>query len=265
MNVRPAAVAGMFYPGDEASLRREVRQHLGAAVDKVAEFAAPKAMIVPHAGYAYSGCVAGLGYALAARRRGEIERVVLLGPSHRVAFRGVALPDAEAFATPLGEVALDLDALAEVADLPCVVSNGTAHAQEHSLEVQLPFIIEALGDIKLVPLSVGSAAPAEVASVIDALWGGPETLVVISSDLSHYLPYAKAQRIDARTIEKIVAVDGPIELRSACGAVPVNGLLHTAAVRNMRGTLIGACNSGDTAGDRARVVGYATIGFEETT
>ncbi len=263
--VRPAAVAGMFYARDEAALRHDVRTLLTNATEKVADLAVPKAVVVPHAGYIYSGCVAGLGYGLVARAKGTITRVVVLGPCHRVAVRGIALPDADAFASPLGDIRLDTEAMASIADLPCVVTSREAHAQEHSLEVQVPFIQEALGDVTLVPLAVGSATPAEVASVIDALWGGPETLIVISSDLSHYLPYAKAQRIDAKTIEKVLALDGPIESRSACGAGPLNGLLHTARARGMRTTLIGACNSGDTAGDRNRVVGYAAIGFEEAS
>lgn len=266
--VRQPAVAGAFYPGEGRALAATVASLLAAAhaetpADTIS--APPKVLIVPHAGYIYSGPMAAQAYAQLAAVRATIRRVVLLGPVHRVAVRGLALPGASTFATPLGEVDIDQDAVATLAGLRQVVVSPAAHALEHSLEVQLPFLQTVLDDFKLLPLAVGDATPAEVAQVLEALWGGPETLIVISSDLSHYLPYRAAQNIDQDTVERILALRGPLSHEQACGGTPINGLLLAARQHHLQPQLLGLCNSGDTAGDKQRVVGYAAIAFMEPT
>jgi hypothetical protein len=187
--------------------------------------------------------------------------VVLLGPAHRVPVRGLALPDAQRFETPLGKVEVDLEAVALLRGLPQVIDSRQAHAAEHSLEVQLPFLQRVLGEFRLVPLAVGSATAEAVAEVLDRLWGGDETLIVVSSDLSHYLPYDSARQTDRATMDRLLALDGPLDHEQACGATPINGLLLAARRRGLRAELLDLRNSGDTAGDRRRVVGYAAIGF----
>jgi len=259
--VRPAAVAGMFYPDDAATLRADVDRLLAAAPRRLA--LAPKALIVPHAGYPYSGPIAATAYASLASHARQITRVVLIGPAHRVAVHGLALPEAERFATPLGEVPLDRDALLRLAGLPRVGRSAPAHAREHALEVQLPFLQRTLSEFSLVPLLVGDAAPHDVAQVLELLWGGDETLVLVSSDLSHYLRYAEARRADAETLDSIQHLR---ELRAdqACGATAVSGLMQVALRRGLTPHRLDARNSGDTAGDRTRVVGYAAVAFSET-
>jgi AmmeMemoRadiSam system protein B len=206
--------------------------------------------------------VAASAYVRIAARRDEIERVVLLGPSHRVALRGLAAPEAEAFATPLGRVPLDSEALERVLGLPQVSVLDAAHAAEHSLEVQLPFLQELLGEFSLVPLVVGDATPQEVAEVLEILWGGSETLIVVSSDLSHYQDYATARRLDAETTRAIVSLDPEaIDREQACGRVPVQGLLLAARQRGLVASAVDVRNSGDTAGPRDRVVGYGAYVF----
>ncbi|MFZ3219259.1 MAG: AmmeMemoRadiSam system protein B [Rhodoferax sp.] len=265
-NVRRPAVAGAFYPGLGSALSSTIDNLLTTAQSRAGSTAGtPKALIVPHAGYIYSGPTAALAYAQLAPARHTIRRVVLLGPVHRVAVRGLALPGGTAFATPLGEIALDLDAVAALAHLPQVITSPAAHAPEHSLEVQLPFLQAVLQDFTLVPLAVGDATPAEVAQVLETLWGGPETLVVVSSDLSHFLPYRTAQAIDQDTVQHILNLDGPISHEQACGGTPVNGLLLAARLHHLQPRLLGLCSSGDTAGDKQRVVGYAAIAFTETS
>lgn len=259
--IRPPAVAGMFYPASPASLRADVDRLLAAA--PASTMAQPKALIVPHAGYIYSGPTAARAYAALAPWRATIRRVVLLGPTHRVAVRGLALPASEAFATPLGEVRVDAAARAAIAGLPQVVVSETAHAREHSLEVHLPFLQRALDDFSLLPLAVGQASPEAVAEVLERLWGGPETLLVISSDLSHFLPYATAQQVDGETCRHILDLAADVDPQQACGAFPVNGLLLAAQRHGLRPSLLDLCNSGDTAGDRQRVVGYAAFAFHE--
>ena len=264
--IRPPAVAGMFYPGDAASLQDELATCLGGLPAPAAEVTAKgllKALIVPHAGYIYSGGTAGHAYALLAPLAARIRRVVLLGPCHRVAVRGLAAPTVQAFATPLGSIALDRAAIDALADLPQVVANDAAHAQEHSLEVQLPFLQTVLGTFELVPLAVGDASAADVAEVLERLWGGPETLIVISSDLSHFHSYREAQRIDKATAEHILALDQLTSSEQACGARPINGLLAVARRRGLGIERLAQCNSGDTAGDKSRVVGYASFALFE--
>jgi AmmeMemoRadiSam system protein B len=262
--VRPAAVAGMFYPRSAGALAGEVRSALAGVPGARAQPSGagwPKALIVPHAGYVYSGPIAATGYARLEAGRDAIRRVVAFGPAHRVAVRGLALPVARSFATPLGDVRLDEEAIAAVADLPFVVESEAAHAQEHSLEVQLPFLQAVLGDFALVPFAVGQATGEEVAVVMNRLWGGPETLILVSSDLSHYHPYATAQRVDRATADAVLALDARIDHEQACGATPINGLLRCAAMRGLAPTLLDLRNSGDTAGDRSQVVGYASFAF----
>jgi hypothetical protein len=254
MTVRLPAVAGDFYPDDARRLQAAVRRYLPASS---AAGPPPKAIIAPHAGYQYSGPVAGSAYALLAGAGGIITRVVLAGPSHRVAFRGVAVPSASHFSTPLGDVPIDLDAVARIRALPQVTVLDSAHAREHSLEVHLPFLQVALGRFTLVPLVVGEASGEDVGQVLDALWGGPETLIVVSSDLSHYHEYATARRMDAATSAAIEALRGDaIGDSDACGCVPVRGLLWVAGRRRLTARTLDLRNSGDTGGRRDQVVGY---------
>jgi AmmeMemoRadiSam system protein B len=263
MQTRPAAVAGMFYPAQEAILRADIAQMLAAVHPSPQQALTPKALIVPHAGYVYSGPIAAAAYALLAPLHGQIRRVVLLGPAHRVALRGLALPSTTAFATPLGNVPVDAAAAAIALRLPQVQVSDLVHAQEHSLEVQLPFLQSVLDDFTLLPLVVGQATAHEVATVIDAFWGGAETLIVISSDLSHYHHYASAQALDAATADRVLALQPLTSHEQACGAAPLNGLLEVARRRHLQASQLDLRNSGDTAGERSRVVGYAAFAFSE--
>ena len=262
-SLRPAAVAGTFYPGNPRALSQEVDELLGGAEALAPRVGFPKAIIVPHAGYIYSGGVAASAYDAVRPARGIVQRVVLLGPVHRVPVRGLATVSDQAFATPLGQVPIDREALASLADLPQVVNSDAAHAMEHSLEVQLPFLQQTLGAFKLVPFAVGTANVAEVAQVIERLWGGPETLIVISTDLSHYHEYDDAKRIDGKTISRISAFATDLDHDEACGATPLNGLLSVAKQKGLSLKLLSACNSGDTAGGRDQVVGYSSFGLYE--
>jgi MEMO1 family protein len=259
---RPPAVAGLFYPARAADLREEVRSLLEPA-DVGGGLRSAKAYVVPHAGYVYSGPIAASAYARLRSRAARIERVVLLGPSHRFPLHGLALPTTASFSTPLGEVALDRDLARKAAALSQVVESDAAHALEHSLEVQLPFLQEVLEDFLLLPFVVGEATPGAVAEVIELCHGGPETLILISSDLSHYLPYAACAEIDERTASAIVDLMPPIDHDQACGATPVNGVLELARLRRWSAELLDLRNSGDTAGDRSRVVGYGAFAFYE--
>jgi len=263
LSVRPPAVAGTFYPRGQSELAQSLAQMLGAAASVAPDRGVPKAIIAPHAGYIYSGPVAASVYALLAPARDRIKRVVLLGPTHRVAVRGLALPGAEAFATPLGIVAIDRAAIDDLRGLPQVVESLEAHALEHSLEVHVPFLQTILGAFTLVPLAVGHATQQEVAEVLERLWGGLETLIVVSSDLSHYLPYGDAQAVDRATAKAILALATDISHEQACGATPVTGLTLAAQRRGLRPELLDLRNSGDTAGARNRVVGYGSFAFYE--
>ncbi|MBW7860342.1 MAG: AmmeMemoRadiSam system protein B [Rhodocyclaceae bacterium] len=262
-SVRPAAVAGLFYPADPRVLHAQIGDLIGAAMAADRSSRPPKAIVVPHAGYLYSGPVAASGYAAIAPLRGHVSRVVLLGPAHRMAVRGFAIPAAQAFATPFGEVPVSRDdwlALQRRAD---VVVDDRPHALEHSLEVQLPFLQMVLDGFRLVPILVGDASAEAVASLLGELWGGEETLIVISSDLSHYHPYLHARQCDQATVRQILALDDHILDDQACGARPINGLMRVAAQRGLTPHLLDLRNSGDTAGDRSRVVGYASLSFDE--
>jgi len=265
--IRPAAVAGAFYPGESGVLMHDVAAMLAAAQahHPAASATPPKALIVPHAGYIYSGPIAASAYAQLIPARARIRRVVLLGPVHRVPVRGLALPGSiSSFETPLGIVPLDRKAMDSIAGLPQVVDSLSAHAWEHSLEVQLPFLQQVLDNFSLVPLAVGDATPREVAQVLEQLWGGEETVIVISSDLSHYLPYETAKQVDHATAQAILALDVPVSHEQACGGTPVNGLLLAAQHHHLVPQLLDLRNSGDTAGDRDRVVGYGAFAFFES-
>ena len=254
--VRPPAVAGLFYPSGAPALRNalaDCARH-SAPVELPGR---PKALIAPHAGYRYSGPIAATAYQSLAPWASKISRVVLLGPSHHVAFRGLATSSAEFFLTPLGPVQIDQDAVLSLQELPYIRSRDDAHAAEHSLEVHLPFLQEALEDFRLTPLVVGEATPAEVAEALDLVWGGDETLIVVSTDLSHYHPYDTAKDVDSETGNAIQRLDAAaIGGDRACGFRALNGLLTAAERRDLVVTALDERNSGDTAGDRRRVVGY---------
>ncbi|MBF0354334.1 MAG: AmmeMemoRadiSam system protein B [Alphaproteobacteria bacterium] len=252
----------MFYPLDAAELKRAVRGFLAQA--HAGTGTPPKALVAPHAGYIYSGPVAASAYAQIAGLKGRISRVVLIGPSHRVGFKGLALCTAKSYAIPGKEIFLDRDVEARLAEIPGVGLLDNAHLSEHSLEVHLPFLTELLGDFALVPIVAGQASPDLVADVLEAAWGGEETLIVISTDLSHYHDYKTAQLIDAKTVDAIERLDGKfLDGDHACGAVPVAGLLEAAKRRHMTVATLDVRNSGDTAGPKDRVVGYGAWAFYE--
>ncbi len=262
-SIRPPAVAGMFYPADGRELQAMVAEYLREAEARVpADEPPPKAIIVPHAGLVYSGPVAASAYVRLLPIRDRIKRVVLLGPSHRVPLRGLAASSADYFDTPLGRIPLDHQSIARVSQLPQVHILDQAHALEHSLEVQLPFLQMVLGDFELVPLVVGDASPEEVAEVLETLWGGPETLIVVSSDLSHYHDYETARQMDTATSQAIEALQPErIHGENACGARAVDGLLYFARQHGLSGETVDLRNSGDTAGPRDQVVGYGAYVF----
>lgn len=261
-SVRPAAVSGMFYPGMPSELTHNIDAMLAAAT-ATSGAPVPKAIIAPHAGFIYSGPVAASIYALLTPARARIKRVVLLGPTHRVAIHGMALPGVDSFSTPLGMVPIDTASVEKLMALPFVGTNAEAHRLEHSLEVHLPFLQKIFDAFTLLPLAVGRASAQQVATVLDLLWGGEETLIVISSDLSHYLPYAAAQATDRATAQAILDLRTDINHQQACGATPVIGLNLLAQQRGLKPQLIDLRNSGDTAGDKARVVGYGSFAFYE--
>jgi AmmeMemoRadiSam system protein B len=252
-NIRKPAVAGLFYPAAANELHIQVDSLLHQA--KSSAQPPPKALIVPHAGYVYSGPIAATAYAQLRAAPNRIHRVVLLGPSHRVAFQGLAATSASIFRTPLGDI--PIESATQLADLPQVQTLDAAHANEHSLEVQLPFLQTVLSDFSLIPLVVGDASYADIAQVLDRLWGGPETLIVISSDLSHYHDYHTAQRMDRATTQAIENLQPErIDYEQACGRMPVGGLLLAARARGLQVDTLDLRNSGDTAGPRDQVVGY---------
>jgi len=259
-SVRRAAVAGSFYPSNAARLSNEVDQLIARAKAQ-RSLGMLKAAIVPHAGFVYSGAVAASTYALL-RARERVNRVVLLGPSHFVRLEGLGLPAVEAMQTPLGEVALDLEGVKRASQLAQVAESPQAHAHEHSLEVQLPFLQRVLGRFTVIPLVVGDADPDAVAEVLEVLWGGEETIILVSSDLSHYLPYELAVKADRRTAARVLELD-PVLLpnEDACGATPINGLLVACAKAKLRPAVLDLRNSGDTAGPRSEVVGYGSFAF----
>ncbi len=263
-STRPAAVAGLFYPANRAELRDAVTHYVPAAAEDFLR-APPKALIVPHAGYIYSGLVAGAAFAAISARRRTIRRVVLPGPSHRVYLHGIAIARADAFATPLGEVPVDREHRSMLIASGEVMSADAPHAQEHCLEVQLPFLQVLLDDFEILPLVAGVATPEHVAAVLARVWGRDDTLVLISSDLSHYHDYATAQRIDRDTSIAILDRTPTLSAEQACGAAGINGLLQLARERQYTLSQIMRQNSGDTAGDRRRVVGYGAFALHEAS
>ncbi len=260
MSVRPAAVAGLFYPGDAGELSEFISGALHDATARLPEsLPVPKVIIVPHAGYIYSGPTAACAYT--ALKGAKIKRVVLLGPAHRVSFYGMAVSGSDSFSTPLGDVRLDTEVMQKVLTLPEVQVNDVAHAQEHSLEVHLPFLQTVLGDFSLLPICIGSVQPDAVARVIESLWGDEKTLFVISSDLSHYHSYDEARALDRQSIDTVLEMRGELNHEQACGATGINALLNISRRYGLTAQLLDYRNSGDTAGDRDRVVGYASIVF----
>jgi MEMO1 family protein len=259
--LREPAVAGAFYPAPPGELVRIVDELLEAASTRPHSCPATKALIVPHAGYAYSGPIAASAfYSLAGRK--EIDRVVLLGPSHYVGFHGLALPQTAGFDTPLGTVPIDCSAFSQLEQLPQVRIFDRAHQPEHCLEVELPFLQRSLAAPRIVPLLVGEVSDLEVAEVIELLWGGPETVVVVSSDLSHFLDYPRAQERDRRTADAIEElIPGHIGPEDACGSIGIRGLLIAANRRGLHASTLDLRNSGDTSGPRDRVVGYGAFAF----
>ena len=259
--VRQPAVAGSFYPSDPGTLRSQVRGYLEeAAIRAPGSKEWPKALIAPHAGYVYSGPVAATAYARLAGALSTVTRVVLLGPAHFVPVRGIATTGFASWSTPLGEVAIDADARERALALPAVFVDDEANAPEHSLEVHLPFLQEVLGDFTLAPFAVGQTHPEHVARLLAELWGGDETVVVVSSDLSHYHDHRAATELDRATAAAIEALDpAGVGLDSACGVFPVRGFLVAARERSMRLETIDLRTSGDTAGSRDRVVGYGAF------
>lgn len=263
-SVRQPAVAGLFYPEKSAELQQVIEGLLRDAPHP--ETPPPKALIVPHAGYVYSGSTAAHAFATLRNQADTIRRVVLLGPSHRVGFRGIAFCSSDFYRTPLGDVPVDQSAFVAISNLPNVGLLDRAHSQEHSLEVQLPFLQKVLHKFTVVPLVVGDVSYDDVAKVLDTLWGGDETLILISSDLSHYLDYDSASSLDARTCSAIEHCQpDAIGEDQACGRIPVKGLLALARRRNLQIETLALCNSGDTAGDRRRVVGYGAWALYEKT
>ena len=262
--IRPAAVSGMFYPGDPDELSDQIT---GFIYEKSNEtIRVPKAIIVPHAGIVYSGSIAASAYRSLLQYRHVIRKVILLGPTHRVYLNGLALPTVDQFQTPLGDINLDTKTIQQlVKDFPQISFSDPAHAEEHSLEVQLPFLQEVLASFRLIPLAVGDATPGVIADVIDQLWGGDECLIVISTDLSHFHPYREALKLDAITAQQIEAFHGELlGDNSACGRIPMRGLLHLAQQKNMSIKRFDLRNSGDTAGRKDQVVGYGAWGLYES-
>lgn len=263
IQVREPAVAGRFYPAGTGELNATV--HALLLEERHRADSAPKALVVPHAGFIYSGSVAASAYARLIPFRKRYQKVILLGPCHRCAIRGIAVSGMDVFRTPLGDVAVDHD-LRSMLDHPAVCRQESAHRFEHSLEVQLPFLQTALDSFSLLPLAVGDTGPEIVAEVLELIWGGPETLVVISSDLSHYLPYEEARRRDRETCDAIEALNAQgIGHEDACGATPLGGLLLAVRAHGLKVTTLDLRNSGDTAGGRSQVVGYGAWMFQEAS
>lgn len=256
MTIRPAAVAGIFYPESRHQLQQQVDDYL-VGTDTCAY--APQALVVPHAGYKYSAAIAANAYRLLKPYAARIKRVVLLGPAHRVVLEGLALPESERFATPLGELGIDTELALRISTLPQVQYSEPAHAQEHCLEVQLPFLQRLIPEFRILPLVVGRCAAQEVVEVLERVWDGDDCLVVFSSDLSHYLSYSQARQTDTQTCEQLCRLQGPLQGEQACGSYALNGLIALARQRGLQIELLDLRNSGDTAGDKHRVVGYGAF------
>jgi len=260
MATRPAAVAGSFYPAEANQLSAEIVQLLSTAAPQPDQNSPlPRAIIVPHAGYIYSGLTAAFAYAML--RGAVFKRVVLFGPAHRVGFHGMALPELDTYQTPLGDIAIDQEGVARALKHPEVQGSDMAHAEEHSLEVQLPFLQSVLDDFKLLPVCIGMIEPQAVAEVMELFLDDAKTLLVISSDLSHFHDYQRANAIDAVTVDVMLSGNGLLDHEQACGATGINALLLLAGKYQLQPRLLDYRNSGDTAGDKSRVVGYASMAW----
>jgi AmmeMemoRadiSam system protein B len=271
-SIRPPAVAGLFYPRDAQKLRavlddcsaRAVRPKTTPSGVRPAHAAIPKALIAPHAGYLYSGPIAASAYGALDDAAHRIRRVVLIGPSHFVRFSGLAVSRATAFETPLGAVPVDDSMRREILRLPQVVAADSPHAREHSLEVQLPFLQVLLGEFRVLPIAAGYATVREVAAALDHVWGAEETLIIVSSDLSHYLSYDVARGVDAATAQAILARSTDLDGEQACGCAGINGLMQLASERALEVRLLDLRNSGDTTAERSRVVGYGAFALYDS-
>jgi AmmeMemoRadiSam system protein B len=261
--VRLPAVSGLFYPKDADGLRRTLRALLAAPRGPAADARPPKALVVPHAGYAYSGAVAAAAYRRLEGISGHIRHVVLVGPSHRVRIRGLAMPSCDFFATPCGEVPINDVARSHLRELGLAGIADAPHAIEHSIEVQVPFLQAVLTDFDVLPIAVGQVPGGHVARALEAVWGGPETLIVVSSDLSHYHTHSEAEQIDGMTTRSILARRSDLSDEQACGAEGINGLLEVARARSLKVELVDQRTSADTAGDNSRVVGYGSYALFE--
>jgi len=261
--VRPPAVAGLFYPADRCELQRQLDACCGTARPRALP-GRVKALIAPHAGYPYSGATAGHAFRQLEPLRASIERVILLGPAHRVPLRGLAVPTVDAFSTPLGELRIDSAARTRILEAPEVIADDRPHAEEHCLEVELPFLQSILGRIRILPIVVGAIEPERLAAVLETVWGGPETLILVSSDLSHYHDYDTASVIDGRTAQAILARSSALTHEQACGATAINGLMVAARRHDLEVVELDRCNSGDTSGDRRRVVGYGAYALHRS-
>ena len=261
--VRPPAVAGLFYPQDPAELRDAVCTYIDACAPPTVTLRRPKALIVPHAGYPYSGPVAGCAYRFLRDSRAKVRHVVLLGPSHRVPMRGLAVPSVDAFGTPLGPVPVDAHNRQRLRELGLIGISDAPHAAEHSLEVQLPFLQVVLDEFDILPIAIGLAPPEQVARALDAAWNGNDTLIIVSSDLSHYHTSEEARHLDAEATQAILDRRSDLPDEQACGARAINGLMQIAHRRNLVVEVLDQRNSGDTAGDRSRVVGYGSYAVFE--
>jgi AmmeMemoRadiSam system protein B len=260
-SVRPASAAGLYYPKDADALRRVLTTLLARPRPDVARL--PKALVVPHSGYSFSGAVAAAAYRTLQPRGDAIRHVVLVGPSHRVPMRGLAMPSCQYYSTPFGPVPVDDSARQRLRELGLAGVADAPHALEHSLEVQVPFLQELLREFDLLPIAVGSAPPEQVARALDAVWGGPETLVIVTSDLSHHRTHAEALLLDGQTAASILARRSDVSDAQACGAGGVNGLMEIARRKSLEVTLLERGTSGDTAGDCSRVVGFASFMLHE--
>lgn len=260
--LRLPVFAGSFYPDDPAVLREHVRQYLAAVPPKSLP-GRLRGVLVPHAGYEYSGAVAGVAYAHLQKHAKSINRVVLLGPSHRVGFSGIALPVEDAFSTPLGELPIDASLRALLTDFPQAGEQAAAHQFEHSLEVQFPFLQIALPGRPILPLVVGFCDVSVVVQALELLMTDPTTVIVVSSDFSHYHPYEDAHRIDGATAQKLISLEADISPEQACGAYPLNGLVGYAKKHHWEAVELSRRNSGDSCGDKDRVVGYGAFAFTD--
>jgi MEMO1 family protein len=261
--IRSAAVAGKFYPAEPLKLGRMIETFLEEAPTGLAQN--PKAVIAPHAGYIFSGPIAGSAFRAWAEQPRGIRRIVLLGPSHYVRFPGIALPQATAFATPFGTVLVDADAVADLRSLSQVREFPAAHAREHCLEVELPFLQQIFSDFAVVPLVIGDATDDEVREVVAVLWGGEETRFVVSSDLSHFHDYATARLMDRSTAERIEGARAEtLSVNDACGYRAIRGFVNAAKAHGLDARALDLRNSGNTAGPRDSVVGYGAFAFSET-